>query len=511
MGHAGPGASSAEKTGMSSNGEYGNAKAFASFTAAGGEVGHRAKPRRTSSHSSTQQQDKDRRKLSQSARTKSSEMLQSALDDGSALETGADPSTSYTPADPAKAGLAAAQRRAQAARSAATTTTTANLDASPFPASPQLDEIAEGGSVPHAQGRPSKERRPSSGKVKREKVELPTPPILPPITNLAPFPEPHSSPVERDLPPMPTPADVKPNVTSSPKASATPLPHSPSNGSRQRLSRHQSQPAMRRQNSSAGPNGASNAKANNEQTTRGEPALPSADGINEPSTGDSRRPTNSRQLSLATRPGLESHGSDVALSTGSGVDDTNAKGKSKPNRFARLAAPGLGLGGGGKPPAPPLLQQRKSSSKSVLSSMGWLAGAKEPAQSGGDGDAEPSNVSRDAVDTTHESPSSEHVNGNDETAEGKSKPKLSKAERRYLEYQRQRSTEVSRQAQAEEERLKEADKAKAAKEKEERRRQEELRHKREKEKWEVWEEVRRRADAEKTKETEPINAAKPAK
>ncbi|EST06840.1 Folylpolyglutamate synthetase [Kalmanozyma brasiliensis GHG001] len=142
--------------------EYGNAKGLANFTSASGsEI--KTKPRRKSSRQNSQE--------------------------GSST---ADDTPRRKPSNPSAAAADAAERRAALARR----------------------ESAE--ATPK---RPVRDRQASSSS-RINKADLPTPPVLPPIQNLAPFPESPSAPIarkERELPPMPTdePDTSTPNLAVS--------------------------------------------------------------------------------------------------------------------------------------------------------------------------------------------------------------------------------------------------------------------------------------------------------
>ncbi|CAO1619507.1 unnamed protein product [Parajaminaea phylloscopi] len=460
MGHSGAGhhESAGNKEADGSNGSYGNRKAFTSFTAAGGEVGHRAKPRRSSSHSSAQA-DVERRKLHAGVRTKSSEILSSSNDRAKVTSSKASPAVTADtkPSSASRAAVEAAQRRLAASR----------LDPTPFVASPQLDEIAEGDGAGAPRMPVMKERRSSSGKYKREKVVLPDPPVLPPIANLAPFPE--TIPIERGLPAMPTPADspaTPVSPSSSPKLSQNYLPEGqpqirPSDDHRK----------LQRKQSSAAQSGDSAGKMLDQAARNGNGhTLDSAEDVSQ-----ARLPTNVGHSEAMVRDEGSRDSRDGHQSS------SGQKPAVKEGRFARWAEPGLGLGG-----RPPMLQSRKSSSKSASS------GANKASRN--------TNVAPGQDDSMEEAAGNVAVTTESER-EASSK-QMSRADRRYQEYQKQRSTEVARQLQAEQERLKQAEKAKMTAEKESRRQQEEQREKSQREKWEIWEEVRKRADMEKNRERE---------
>ncbi|CDW97305.1 hypothetical protein [Sporisorium scitamineum] len=146
--------------------EYGNAKGLVGFTSAGGSD-LRAKPRRRPSKQNSQEH---------------------ISTDSNVLDTGA---SRLRPSNPASAAADAAERRAALARQAS-------------------GEVAYNGASDVAR-RPAKERQTSSSRI--SKSELPSPPVLPPIQNLAPFPEFEAATAaskprkERDLPAMHMAAD----------------------------------------------------------------------------------------------------------------------------------------------------------------------------------------------------------------------------------------------------------------------------------------------------------------
>lgn len=148
------------------NGEYGNAKGLASFTAASGSD---SKP-------------KHRRKPSK----QNSQEFPSSQGDTNVLDAS---TPRRKPSNPSAAAADAAERRAALARQSSS-------------------EAAQNGNDDTTPKRPTKERHMSSSS-RISKADLPAPPVLPPIQNLAPFPEfLESTPrKERDLPPMPSAAD----------------------------------------------------------------------------------------------------------------------------------------------------------------------------------------------------------------------------------------------------------------------------------------------------------------
>lgn len=152
-------------------GEYGNLKALVGFTSASGpEI--RAKPRRKSSRQNSQE-------------------FTWTASDNNVL----DPSISRRrPSNPATAAADAAERRAAIVRQSST------------------DAAATLGTTADAPPkRPVKDRQTSSSS-RINKSELPNPPLLPPIQNLAPFPVKPKK--ERDLPPMPMPMTAhEPNTS----------------------------------------------------------------------------------------------------------------------------------------------------------------------------------------------------------------------------------------------------------------------------------------------------------
>lgn len=164
--------------------------------------------------------------------------------------------------------------------------------------------------------------------------------------------------------------------------------------------------------------------------------------------------------------------------------------------MARLAAPGLGLGGFG----------RKSSKTSVPKATA-------------DEDANGDNAVEEPACNSTEVPlrdADSHGNGVESSAIASreddtppSSAKLSKAERRYLDYQKQQQAEVSRQQAAERDRLAAMEREKREKRERRRKREEEERERKQKEKDEVWQEIRRRAAVEKEKEKERERAARP--
>lgn len=156
--------------------EYGNAKAFVGFTSAGGSD-IRAKPRRRPSKQNSQE-------------------FTPTLADSNVLDTNA---SRRRPSNPSAAAADAAEKRAALLR--------------------QSSAEANETSVVGLSQRPAKERQASSSS-RISRSELPTPPVLPPIQNLAPFPE-FEAPLlssrtnkERDLPPMPSAASETDNRAS---------------------------------------------------------------------------------------------------------------------------------------------------------------------------------------------------------------------------------------------------------------------------------------------------------
>lgn len=461
MGHSGP----AQVNGSTSvPDDYGNAKAFASFTAAGGEVQHRAKPRRQSSSHS--QSTAAQRKMSQHSRTRSQEVA-GVTDDGEAGE-------------PARAAVEAAQRRAAAARAAATAMSSTGGEPIPLSTSPEPStagqqrlngDHGEAATAPPPapvpKTRPSGKERKSSSK--RERVELPEPPVLPPITNLAPFPEDQPQPQRETLPPMPTPADVGKGV-----------------------------PALRRkQSSKSGEDGARLAAPVRRPTLDGRVSSTTSGAVR---TGEST-PTTSRSNSpvVTRRPSYNVR----QASTGA---ESNGSAGGTASRLARLAAPGLGLGGFGR---------KKSSTRG--SATPKTTGNDDAATSGADGDADglaggsepttpaeqPASNSNGALATTPDEPASTPP----ATSTSTSSAPLSRAERRYLDFQKSQQAEMSRQHAAERDRLAAMERERREKQERAKKREEEERQRKHKEKDEVWQEVRRRAAMEKEKEREKAAAA----
>lgn len=495
MGHSGPG-SSKNRNGGTANGrgsgaaEYGNAKAFTRFTAAGREVGHRALPCRAASYSRAPAAETYRRHMQQTLMTGTLELLPSSLERALALEDFKDAAatTDVVPTDPARAAVDAAQRRMAVARAA----TAGALESSPHPASPQSDEVAEGASPQDVLPGPKKAKKASSSKHKKEKVVLPKPPVLPPITNLAAFSQ--AAPIESDLRPMLIPA-YSPLVAASPSSSPRLLQNLlPASGSRAASPAFHQRDLHRMQSSAAESRASSG-------THDDLSALPVENLADQAKAHDPHRPSVCHWYSATSKVDTDNGSCDSKHNAEGG----NGKGTS---RLARLATPGLGLA---PKPTSPLLQMRISSNKSVSSVVHWAthntSAGKDPeaagwsAQNRGSGRLE--TAERGTVankDTGHPTEPPPNI-GNDSEAASASKPqaKLSKADRRYLEYQKQRSSEVSRQSQAEQERLKQAERARLAKEKGERKQREERRERKEREKWEIWEEVRKRAELEKNR------------
>ncbi|SPO31776.1 related to tetrahydrofolylpolyglutamate synthase [Ustilago trichophora] len=167
-------------------GEYGNAKAFVGFTSAGGgDI--RAKPKRRPSKQNSQ------------------EFTPTSTIDSNLLDTSA---SRRRPSNPSAAAADAAEKRAILARQSSA-------------------EAAQNGNG-EASKRPIRERQTSNSRI--NKTELPAPPVLPPIQNLAPFPEfEESTPKprkERDLPPMPMAAN-EPEASTSMVAVSAPTESRP--------------------------------------------------------------------------------------------------------------------------------------------------------------------------------------------------------------------------------------------------------------------------------------------
>ena len=168
-----------------SSSEYGNAKAFVGFTSAGGgEI--RAKPKRRPSKQNSQE-------------------FTPVSSDSHVLDTSA---SRRRPSNPSAAAADAAEKRAALARQSSAEAASNGVDATK---------------------RPSRERQTSTSRI--SKSELPSPPVLPPIQNLAPFPEfEESTPKprkERDLPPMPSAAAEQPEASTSMVAVSAPTESKP--------------------------------------------------------------------------------------------------------------------------------------------------------------------------------------------------------------------------------------------------------------------------------------------
>ena len=383
MGHAGPG----DSAGGGASSDYGNAKAFASFTAAGGEVRHRSKQRTTSQSSS--HDTKLRREFKNGAshvRSGSQQDLSSASGGGQVLGSGH--GAIREDLTPAQAAVEAAERRAAASRSS----NVGNAEAT------------------------SKDK---------EKTQLPQLPEIPAL--------------KETLPRMPTPADE-----------------------------------------------------------------PNAMMMNGQSVEDGgRRSVSSveRQRETPVRPGNDRHFSSSATSHAASTNSAGGgggDGKKKLSRFARLAAPGLGLG-----LAPPL-SRRQTSQSSVpkVSVQSGGAGAGEDDTNAGDvlssspaveGSSEMTPPPAHAPETPdQEEPSRTYATT---TTDGPPR-KLSRAERRFAEYQKQIAQEMSKQAQAEQQRLADKEARRRDEEKKAKKKEIAAKERKEKEKWEIWEEVRKRTGEE---------------
>lgn len=419
MGHAGPAA-------QGGSGDVGNAKAFAGFTAAGGEVRHRSK-QRTTSHSS--QDTKQKKELKNHVRSRSQQDLLSATPEGQVM--GSEPGRADM--TPAQAAVDAAQRRAAAAgRGAAgdSSTLTSSADTA----------AAQAASGPSASESPKQSPR-------REKVQLPQLPEVPPIANLAPFPvRGGGGGEESDLPAMPTPAD-SPSVSQQGAAAqnrgGSRTVSMSGEGSAQIPTQRQ---LMKRTQSSAAQSSATNGSGHDELATR---------------------PAHDRKFSSSTQSQGESSGAAA------GGDKKKAT-----SRFARLAAPGLGLG-----LAPPLARRQNSQGSSVpLGSPG----ASQETGIASDAAADVTEDGNTPADEASEPPSTDAP-----------PRKVSKAEKRYAEFQKQVAAEVSKQAQAEQQRTAEKEARRREEEKKLRKREAAAKERKEKEKWEIWDEVRKRVGDER--------------
>lgn len=333
IGHSGQGEGSSSTDGTT---EYGNAKAFASFTAASGEVQHREKPRRSSSNNSLGEKRGARLQARQQISSEGTQLPE----DGQILEDAEESPENLM--SPSQTAVAAARNRVAAARASRDTVPEPPMqDAGSEERTAAADTgVADG---PNAQpSRPLKPRRKSSSKIKYEKVDLPAPPTLPPVANLAPFPSAASG---RARPPLLS-GESDNGAMSPTRSTVTPAaeisPTTTSNDLRRLLRR-----------------GVSSTTQNSAQQST---------------------PDNSRSVSpTATRPSVGRHESHGGESTGSGTK--------KEGRFARLAAPGLGLGG---PTA-----RRSNSRSSVPKLLKRVSGSKKgPQKDGNPGEGE-ANSSRD--------------------------------------------------------------------------------------------------------------------
>lgn len=383
IGHAGPG----DSAGGGASSDYGNAKAFASFTAAGGEVRHRSKQRTTSHSSSHDAKLRRETKNGSHARSGSQQDLTASAGGGQVLGSGN--GAVREDLTPAQAAVEAAERRAAASRINGNGDTTST----------------------------------DAGKKDREKTQLPQLPEIPALKDT--------------LPRMPTPAD-EPSVEMANGRSAEDGGRSVSSGERQ-----------------------------------GETAV---------------RPANDRHFSSSAT-------SHATSNSASGGDN-----KKKLSRFARLAAPGLGLG-----LAPPL-SRRQTSQSSVPKASG---------QSGGDGLGEDLTAADTPSSPVVERSNDMNAHSVPQTPDQEEEPsrtyatatttadapapaprKLSKAERRFAEYQKQIAQEMSKQAQAEQQRLADKEARRREEEKKAKKREIAAKERKEKEKWEIWEEVRKRTGEE---------------
>jgi hypothetical protein len=209
-----------------------------------------------------------------------------------------------------------------------------------------------------------------------------------------------------------------------------------------------------------------------------------------------------------------------------GGESAVSKSSKKEGRFSRLAAPGLGFGSrrqsskssvpkaegyeGGTPtsekeatrvepssilaPRLGLGPRQLSSKKSITKAEAQDAGGNGEREYGAGqpiAEDEPASPSTPAfVDAETGEPENYFDGGGGGVGGGK---KLSRAERRYLEFQKSYQAELTRQEQADRHRLSEREARRVESEKEQRKKEEEARIRREKEKWQIWEEVRKRA------------------
>ncbi|CAO1630279.1 unnamed protein product [Sympodiomycopsis kandeliae] len=475
VGHSGPGQA---EGGTGANSEYGNAKAFASFTAAGGEVRHRSKPR-TSSQTSNETTKQQRKDLKNHVRSRSQQDLLS-MPEGQVLDSPELGSGSRIEVSPAQAAVEAAQRRAAASKAARQSESNDLSTSNDAPA-------AHSGAGPSNYAAASKEPTKIAARKEKEKVQLPPIPVLPPITNLAPFPTaPVESPKESDLPPMPTPAE-SPNVDRRVPAARRTVSTGGSSGNKGSTPRQQ----MQRTTSSAAQSRVSDAADDFPSNSR---HISSSHGRSHDSghkVASGSRPTNERQVSSSAQ--------SEATSGSGGVK------KKFTSRFAALAAPGLGLG-----VAPPLGLRRKTNDSSTEQPKAETVDDKGVSAGGAGGEDDDTWVHlSDAplsppLGTTPPAATGEATEPAAPPSTSEPPRKLTKAERRYADFQKQVAAEVSKQSAAEEQRTAERSARQKEEEKKLRKKEAAAKEKKEKEKWEIWEEVRKRTDGEKEKDKDKI-------
>lgn len=448
---------------MASIAEHGNAKAFTGFTAASGEVKARGK-QRTASHGSFSENGRSEVRRT-TTRNKSYEILSRGNAVGGSGEQ---------PVDPARAAVEAAERRAAAARAALN------------------ESLASNGH----NGNTSKTNGSSHTAKTVEQRELPARRDLPPIAHVSPFP-PTSAAEEAEEVPSRSYFTQGATGTRSPStaAAATP-PYSP-------------KPV--------------DASVNSRRTIGQSPGAAETeyafvDAPLPPIPSDEADEMGSVPP-LAQGPGVHTRPSHTRM-VSAGGESAVSKGSKKEGRFSRLAAPGLGFGA-----------RRQSSKNSVPKAEGYEGGTptgeKEATR------AEPASILAPRLGLGPRKLSSkksitkgetQDAGGNGEKDYGATQPiaedeppspstpafvdaetgepenyfdaggkKLSRAERRYQDFQKSYQAELTRQEQADRHRLSEREARRVESEKEQRKKEEEARVRREKEKWQIWEEVRKRA------------------
>lgn len=472
-----------------------------------GQAPQRPKQRRQSSHSSNDKAAKEKRR--EHLRTETHDVpLPSPVGSDVNYER---------PSDPARAAVEAAERRAAAARAARMTVPEGN--AVPFPPVESPSSPDETKARPVLSG---KDRRPSgNAKTKRERVELPELPSHPPIVNLAPFPA-SEGPKTAARSPVSSPIEVERSSGIRDRTASNEAP------SPRRIVRLTQSSAT--QNEAAGTErpredgevksgffssafltpmlGLASSKGKDDEAQPTSPAGSPALDATPSSPPQSRRPSNARNVSQGA------------------VSTTSEKTKKKEGRFARLARPGLGgLGplrrSSTKASIPLVPEEGRPDHQDAVIDSGHEeqqfldqqrdrgAPLPSPHPPGGwhasdDAVAENDEVFYDTFAAEQDLSRSylpqqgdreediQDVTSKMEQTKTSDNRNLSRAERRYLEFQKLSQAEVIKQQQAEETRRKEREQREIEKAKEVGRKEEEARQRKEKQKWEIWEEVRKR-------------------